>query len=845
MSDLDLIRVNDLLVTVLLHPGSRWPPKGSKPTAQPVHISLAIPHDISGAAKFDDLSQSINYSTLASTLRTCLEGSNNSTEQPAFESLEHILFRCFDLLLLPSSTSSPRLPSAQIKIVQLQPPLHCKTLAVEAEATRVPGGASWSLTQFRHIVNNLECQPIVGVNPAERLERQTVRINITIDTPTPDAVWLQKHWLDFRALTRRLHKKVDETSYLTLEALVSFVAIETLRHLQSSSGDIAGYDSKVNVRAAKPCALVFADSSEVEITRRFEHYQMNLPSELELSEPSSSLSEDIHSIAIALGSNVGDRFQNIELALRLLEDPSSVVTDRSVISENAFLHVVNTSFIYESAPMYVTDQASFINCACMIETNIPPQSLLQLTQAIEVAVGRQPTFRNGPRVIDLDIILYDTLRLDTRAPEDQQSLDNLSGHLVIPHPRLSEREFVLRPLVDMIPEYVHPSLHKTLHALLSKLELGADGSSMDKVIAFPRYPLPTDTPSFLGVDPVPPTLTYWKYRESNSTRKSRSKNKTRLMATLNATPDSFSDGSMHNTIPTALAYVRQAASADIIDIGGYSTRPGATSVSVNEETDRVVPIIQALRSVSSAINVDHEGDQVVQEMPISVDTFRWEVAEKAILAGANCINDVYAFTGPQNYFDPQTGSNTEQATEYMRRMKAVARKFAVPAILMHSRGDAGMNKDYSVYDYSDDAAVIEGVRAELGMKVDAITKGKGGIRRWNVIVDPGIGFSKTVEDNLELLRHGASVTDDKLIGTRFQERKRNPLVGFPQLIGTSRKSFLGVILSDTRGKSTDPKDRVWATAGAVACAVQQGALIVRVHDVEMSDVVAVADALWR
>ncbi|KAJ3862601.1 Dihydropteroate synthase [Lentinula novae-zelandiae] len=849
MRDSDLIRVNDLLVTVLLHSGSRWPSKGSKPTAQPVHISLAIPHDISSAARSDDLSQSINYSTLASTLRTCLSPTVASHEEPAFESLEQILFRCFDVLLLHETTSALRLPGAQIKIVQLKPPLHCKALAIEGEAAFGPS-ASWRLTKIDHIVEDLGCNPIIGVNPAERLERQLVRINITVETL--NATRALKNWLDFRALTRRLYQKVEDTSYLTLEALASFVAVETLQHLQSHLDNIADYNPKIRVKAAKPCALVFAESSEVEITRYFEDYPMELTLASEASSRSDSSPSAIHCAAIALGSNVGDSIQNIELALRLLENPLLVVGDRSTISQNAFVYIVNTSFLYESAPMYVTDQPSFINCACMIETNIPPVNLLQLVKKIEEIVGRKPSFRNGPRAIDLDIVLYDELNFDTRAQEEQHTLDNLNGHLVIPHPRMSEREFVLRPLYDMIPEYVHPSLHKSISTLLNELTLISDDPPMDKVIAFPQYPLPPNNTSPLpGVDPVPSILTYWKYRDSRSIRTvpARTQGKTRLMATLNVTPDSFSDGSTHNTLPTALAYVHEAVrvSVDILDIGGYSTRPGASFVSVEEEIDRVVPFIQAMRSANLATTEDDsEENRMVRDMPISIDTFRWEVAENAIPAGANCINDVYAFTGPQNYPYPASGAAKQQMTEYMRKMKDVARKFAVPVVLMHSRGDAGMNKDYSVYDYSDDGSVLEGVRVELGMKVDEIVKGRGCIRRWNVIVDPGIGFSKTVEGNLELLRQGAAVTADRLIGSGSNEKKRNPLAGFPQLVGTSKKSFLGMILSDKRGKSTEAKDRIWATAGAVACAVQQGALVVRVHDThEMSDVVAIADALWR
>lgn len=233
--------------------------------------------------------------------------------------------------------------------------------------------------------------------------------------------------------------------------------------------------------------------------------------------------------------------------------------------------------------------------------------------------------------------------------------------------------------------------------------------------------------------------------------KNHPKRKTHLMATLNVTPDSFSDGSVHNTMPTALSYVSEAvtAGASIIDIGGYSTRPGAAFVDVQEEVERVVPVVQAIRELNS----------VSRDVLISVDTFRPEVAEASILAGANCINDVYAFTGPTSY--PSVASDGEKC---MAEMKRVARKTAVPVVLMHSRGDAGQNKDYSAYDYAHDGAVLEGVRVELGEKVDAIVKGKGGIRRWYVIMDPGVGFSKTVEGNLEVLRDGARISADISIG---------------------------------------------------------------------------------
>jgi dihydroneopterin aldolase / 2-amino-4-hydroxy-6-hydroxymethyldihydropteridine diphosphokinase / dihydropteroate synthase len=362
---------------------------------------------------------------------------------------------------------------------------------------------------------------------------------------------------------------------------------------------------------------------------------------------------------------------------------------------------------------------------------------------------------------------------------------------------------------------------------------------MAKVLPFPQYPLPQDALTIADTPNPPPTSTIWTYPISLGPRSLPPQ--TRIMATLNATPDSFSDGSQHNSTEGASAYVASAlaAGADIIDVGGYSTRPGAAYVSPEEEIARVVPAIRLCRSATTT--PVPEGSSL-RNIPISVDTFRAEVAARAIEAGANCINDVYAFTGP-TYPPDET-----IAEEHRREMRSVARQFAVPVILMHSRGDAGSNKDYSAYEQhasstqsTVSSAVVEGVRAELGAKVNAVIQGRGGVRRWLVVVDPGVGFSKTLEGNVDIIRYASSLT-----AVDLDFGRHNPLAGFPQLIGTSRKSYLGAVLSQTREgensrKRITPAERDWATVAAVVTAVQQGAMIVRVHNVQaMSDVVTVA-----
>lgn len=412
-------------------------------------------------------------------------------------------------------------------------------------------------------------------------------------------------------------------------------------------------------------------------------------------------------------------------------------------------------------------------------------------------------------------------------------------------------------LLSMIPGYVHPALQKPISTLFNHLLAAqpANTPPMFKAIPFPQY-----SPSLLAElndessVSSPPTASYWTYPVTSSSSDSRQRRKTHVMATLNMTPDSFSDGSLHNTVSTALQYAFSSTTngADIIDIGGYSTRPHAAYISPSEELDRVIPIIKAIRSTRQ--EEDDSAGQTLANALISIDTFREEVARAAIGAGANCINDVYAFTGPEY---PLTVSSAE----HFVRMRMMARQLAVPVILMHSRGEASANKDYSAYSYAVDAdgrgSVLEGVRIELGAKVEAAVKGRGGLRRWQVIVDPGIGFSKTVEGNLELLRNASALTcDEEHVhgrGGALGANAQNPLRGFPQLIGVSRKSFIGMVLEHPdkysgpmlAGRKTRPDERVWGTAAAVSCAVQQKAAVVRVHDVsEMRDVVTLSTALW-
>jgi 2-amino-4-hydroxy-6-hydroxymethyldihydropteridine diphosphokinase/dihydropteroate synthase len=279
--------------------------------------------------------------------------------------------------------------------------------------------------------------------------------------------------------------------------------------------------------------------------------------------------------------------------------------------------------------------------------------------------------------------------------------------------------------------------------------------------------------------------------------------KTHVMAILNMTPDSFSDGGLNaqrapeDLVATVTAFLD--AGASMIDIGGQSTAPGAPEVSVDEELARVVPAVELIRA-----RVPASGDRPAL---ISVDTYRARVAEAAVAAGADIVNDVSGGS-----MDPD--------------MLPTVARLGTTVCLMHMRGTPATMGCMAEYPDSE-GGLIAGIARELVARVKAAEE--AGVRRWRIVLDPGLGFAKIGRQNVDVLRHL-----DELRGWPGLE-------GLPWLVGSSRKSFIGRVT----GVPT-PKERIWGTAATVAAAVQGGADVVRVHDVkEMAQVVMMADAIWR
>jgi dihydropteroate synthase len=258
-----------------------------------------------------------------------------------------------------------------------------------------------------------------------------------------------------------------------------------------------------------------------------------------------------------------------------------------------------------------------------------------------------------------------------------------------------------------------------------------------------------------------------------------------IMGILNVTPDSFSDGGKYNNIEAAVSQVERmlAEGADIIDIGGESTRPGSDPVSPDEQIRRVIPIISGIRKEFS------------EKLVISIDTTLSKVAEAALDAGANLVNDVSA------------GQDDED-------ILTLAANKSIPIILMHSQG---VPKTMQENPYYED--VVAEVIAFLKTRIAAALS--AGINKCNILIDPGIGFGKRKQDNLDLLANL-----DKLVA-----------LGFPVLLGASRKRFMGSICN-----VSEPSQLVTATAVTTALGIMAGVQLFRVHDVKANR--QTADVAW-
>ncbi|KAJ2352780.1 trifunctional dihydropteroate synthetase [Coemansia erecta] len=807
--------------------------------AQPLVITAEIHTSISSAGKADKVTDSVHYGIACKRVTTFAESNHGLQSLEAFA--EGAARACLNVtsraLAVHMFVRNPRAllhaEYAGVEIYRTRKDIFGSWTNDDDDGDHVGGGESVQQVgraaaeraaaveaadtlsdEDRIVIRRLSLSTIIGVNQWERHYKQVLNLDLTLHiarAANEAAAGVHDkvaRYRNFRTVVDEVSEMVEQTSYRTLEALATAIARTAIKQCKVP---------KITVRVEKPSAVVFAACSGIEITRTIDDFSVSsafasmvtsqAPSAAASAGPAtpqpdtpvpeaaaaaaaepSSKDVDMHSVYIALGTNVGDRLANLHKALVRLN--TDLPTSR----------LVSTSFLYETAPMYVSDQPSFLNAACLVQTRLDPLPLLGELKRIEAEMGRDfSMYRNGPRVIDLDILFYDELVMETEA-------------LTIPHALLHERRFQLGPLCDIDSDLMHHRLDRTAGALYRHLTTHSNApKDIVRVTPLKTRGRAQAADSQAGGGSVVKALSRDWQKE------------TMCMGIVNCTPDSFSDGGEHGTVDRAAEHAVQLVGdgADIIDVGGQSTRPGATHVGVAAEIARVVPVIKRIRELGI-------------DVPISVDTFSADVAAAALDAGADIVNDV-------------TGGSFDA------RMLALIAQRQCPCVLMHMRGDpSSMTKmnDYSEYE----GGVVHGTRVELARRVRAALD--AGVPRWNIILDPGIGFAKEGAQNLEILRRLPELTarhicaSNQLSGVGgnidseegyIDEDLATELVGYPVLVGSSRKRFIGHVT----GKD-EARDRVWGTAATVTAAIQGGAAIVRVHDVaEMVDVARVSDHIYR
>ena len=535
---------------------------------------------------------------------------------------------------------------------------------------------------------------------------------------------------------------------------------------------------------------------------------ITMSSQRNLSITDSNRPNNLARVYLAVGSNLGHRFQNIDTAIGMLSDPSFVGGSSAPAPTGSVVNLVHTSMLHETAPMYVTDQPSFLNGVIEVETNLSPLDLLRRIKHVEVQMGRdlEGGIRNGPRPVDLDILLYHETKAPPAAAGEETSPNNNNQEaslvldtpdLIIPHPRMAERDFVMAPLCEVAglnqPEgtdLYHPVLNQSLLQLYQKLKHEEQEKSTntagndDSLTAITEQrvvvlPLPRDRMLYL--------------------------NETVIMGILNVTPDSFSDGGKWNAsldVAVQRALEMEHEGAGIIDIGGESTRPGAKEVATEEELSRTIPVIQRIRETT--------------DIPISIDTRHAAVAKAAIEAGADIVNDVSGGT-----FDPD--------------MLPTVAALRVPIVLMHMRGTPETMQTYA----NDYTSIVEDVTHALLQRCAAAEA--AGIPRWMQIVDPGIGFAKDLTGNLSLLKHLNTL------------RVNMGMASTPILLGTSRKGFIGKLTGAANAEDRDFGSVASCVAGMCLGSdnssngeLNEACTILRVHNVKgMKDAALVMDAIRR
>ncbi|CAR28971.1 hypothetical protein ZYGR_0U03290 [Zygosaccharomyces rouxii] len=761
-------------------------------------ITMKMLTDFNKAAASDDLRYSLNYAVISNDVTRFINSQND-----------------WGSLGKASRMTSNYLISKYQGIKNLELSLQTKTAHVRCDdISAVVDTRNQDYDILR--ISNFKLLTLLGVFTFERLRKQFVTIDLELPW-TKDSL----HSPPYKGIIDNVAEYVENCNFKTVESLAESVAkvVSLDKYFQERPG------LPITVKIIKLNAITNTDGVGVSCQRtskELESFQLSnkaVPSkgtkEFDLpiysDEIKTNTDDRWNKAYLAFGSNLGDRFQNIQLAIDLLKTNPQVTVNQ-------------VSSLFESEPMYFTNQNLFMNGCIEISTNLKPLELLKLCKEIEYKeLKRVKQIDNGPRTIDLDIIMY------LNADNEQVLLND--SELTIPHARMLERSFVLEPLCELVPfDLIHPLTCEPLTSHLSQIY--AKGNLEDQL--WKLIPLPTIN----GHNRFLKFKTVEKFDDFTGKTTMVSQSPSYMMCVLNTTPDSFSDGNeFYHNLDKQLDRVQhmydeglKLHDSIIIDIGGCSTRPNSEQIEQDIELQRTVPLIKAIRS-----RKDWEQEKII----ISIDTYRSQVALKTIEAGADMINDISGGTFDASMFD------------------VVAQHPEVSYVLSHTRGDISNMVHMAKYD--DDGLesgdtqtkefmfyqrlpsktgtnVIRSIAREISDRYSwALLKN---VRRWQLVLDPGLGFAKNGKNNLQVIRHLS------LLKNYCKFTKDGEYVNFrniPILVGPSRKAFIGKITDEP-----DASKRDFATGSVITSCVGFGADVIRIHDyANCSKAIRMADAIYK
>jgi dihydroneopterin aldolase/2-amino-4-hydroxy-6-hydroxymethyldihydropteridine diphosphokinase/dihydropteroate synthase len=745
--------------------------------------------DFSLASENDDLKYSINYAVVSRDFKN-FEAANKTKNYPSINFLsksllENVVFKQNFLAVLMEIKS---------KESNFESIITLNRKSGENGEILVNGND-------KIILKDISLDTIIGLFTFERFQKQPVKLNIELE------INLLENSLDIIALSNRIINYVENSNFKTVEALVLNVnklIYNLVPEISNCNANVlktniidyceVGVSSEKNKKQIDELDMEIVEFKEKDLTTD-EFIIPNLNKETQIDDTIVNNKE--HQVYLAFGSNEGHQLHNILLAIEELNSHPQI-------------KVLQTSSLYKSKPMYYLDQPDFINGCLKISTSLSPHDLLKILKSIEYSsLHRIKEFDNGPRTIDLDIILYDSFIINTDI-------------LNIPHIRMNERSFVLVPLCELLPpDFIHPVTAEPIHDHLKQLlEETSNKSSniQESTDLISLIPLPTRFP-MLHENAIQKSLKF-RYLEYDLVHL---KTPTQLMAILNITPDSFSDGSTLNLeISKTMEKVDEMVTnkVDIIDVGGCSTRPGSEQPPIEEELKRILPVVKEIKK--------KYGESVI----ISIDTYRAKVAEEVIKCGADIINDISGGTFDDKMYD-------------------VIAKYGVPYVINHTRGNIKTmaslanykqtddGKNIKIYNErnSDEDVIVTEVSKELSKLVSKMYS--RGIKRWQLILDPGLGFAKNLNENLSVIRNLPFFKQYKQYDIESKEYICFDYI--PVLLGPSRKKFIGTIT----GKET-AAERINGTSASITAGIGFGSDIVRVHDFkEMKDVCLMGDAIYK